>query len=69
MVMGPEVVLKSPVPLAVTVVVPAATPLRLPLFDDELPIGIVSVAGTVATPGALLVRFTLMALRASWLLE
>ncbi len=65
MVMTPEVALESPAPLAVRVVVPTATPVRAVLLEEVLPAGMVVVDGTVATPGALLVRLTLIALAAA----
>src|SRR5258706_15310348 len=60
---GPVVALASPDPLAVSVVVPALRPVMATLGESALPAGIVTVAGTVATPGRLLDRLTVTAFR------
>lgn len=50
------VTLRVCVLLAVTVVVPGATPVKLAVAELRLPAVIIVLVGTVATPGALLVR-------------
>jgi hypothetical protein len=67
-VMTPEVALRTPEPLAVTLVVPAATPVSVPVPDQVEPVATVTAGVTVATPGALLVRFTVTGAVAVWLL-
>ena len=64
-----EVALTSPVPLAVSVVVPTATPVICTVLDVVPPTAMVAVAGTLATPGALLVRSIGLAFIAVWFPE
>ena len=64
-----EVAVCSPEPLAVSVVVPAATPVSWPVLDQVLSEAMVRVSGTVATPGALLVILAIIVLEAVWLPE
>lgn len=56
-------------PLAVSVVVPAATPVSWPVLDVVPFRGMVRVSGTVATAGVLLVIFTVIGPMAVWLPE
>lgn len=56
------------VPLAVTLVLPAAKPVSVSVDVVRLPAAIVAVAGTVATPGALLVKVTVIGASTVWLL-
>jgi hypothetical protein len=69
MVMAPVVALDSPVPLAVSVVVPGATPVSWAVLEAVPFTGTVTVAGAVAMPGALLVMLIGIAAAAVWLLE
>lgn len=64
-----DVALDKLAPLAVNVVVPAAIPVKRPVFDEVLLIGIVTDVGVVATLGELLVILILMAFVAVWELE
>lgn len=57
-----------PLPLAVTVVVPGAKPVSWSVDVLLPPDRIVAVAGTVATPGALLVKATGIGATVAWLL-
>jgi hypothetical protein len=68
-VITPDVALDNPSPLAVRVVVPGPTPVRFTVADDVLPTANETVDGTVATPGALLVRLAVNATAVAWLPE